>query len=121
MNKLKIGIIGAGNIAEVHIEAYRKNPQVELYALCDVNPVRLEEMGRKYGVERCFTEASEMLALPELDAVFICSKVTPPPSAPAGPAALGGLANTSFVRNPWPPARRRPWRWPRRPENAESC
>ena len=31
MNKLKIGIIGAGNIAEVHIEAYRKNPQVELY------------------------------------------------------------------------------------------
>ena len=73
MNKLKIGIIGAGNIAEVHIEAYRKNPQVELYALCDVNPVRLEEMGRKYGVERCFTEASEMLALPELDAVSVCT------------------------------------------------
>ena len=37
MKKLKIGIIGTGNIANCHIEAYKKNPNVELYAFCDIN------------------------------------------------------------------------------------
>ena len=30
MSKLKIGIIGAGSISEVHIAAYQKNKNVEL-------------------------------------------------------------------------------------------
>lgn len=73
MNKLKIAIIGVGNIAEVHMEAYRKNPNVEIYALCDCNPQRLAEMGEKYGISKCFTDLSEMLALPEIDAVSVCT------------------------------------------------
>ena len=35
--KLKVGVIGVGNIAGAHIDAYRKNPNVELYAFCDIN------------------------------------------------------------------------------------
>ena len=37
MNKIKVAIIGTGNISEVHIKAYLKNPNVELYAFCDID------------------------------------------------------------------------------------
>lgn len=72
-NKLKIGIIGTGSIFESHITAYQKNPDVEVYALCDINPVRLKEMSEKYGVTRTFTDMHEMLALSEIDAVSVCT------------------------------------------------
>ncbi|MBR5157778.1 MAG: Gfo/Idh/MocA family oxidoreductase [Clostridia bacterium] len=73
MKKLKVGIIGAGNISKYHIDAYRKNPNVELYALCDINEDRLKMMGEKYGVTRLFTDKDEMLKLDELDAVSVCT------------------------------------------------
>ncbi|HPF57011.1 MAG TPA: Gfo/Idh/MocA family oxidoreductase, partial [Clostridiales bacterium] len=71
MGKLKIGIIGTGGIANVHIESYLKNPNVELYALCDINEERLKAKGEKYGVTRLFTDKDEMLKLKELDAVSV--------------------------------------------------
>ncbi len=74
MKKLKIGIIGTGNIANCHIEAYKKNPNVELYAFCDINEQRLKEKGEAHGVTRLYTDKGEMLAaLPELDAVSVCT------------------------------------------------
>ena len=73
MKKLKVGIIGAGNISKYHIDAYRKNPDVELYALCDINEDRLKMMGEKYGVTKLFTDKDEMLKLDELDAVSVCT------------------------------------------------
>ena len=37
MKKLKVGVIGVGNISNEHIKAYLNNPRVELYAFCDIN------------------------------------------------------------------------------------
>ena len=36
--KVKIGIIGTGWIAEAHIAAYKKQPDVEVVALADLGP-----------------------------------------------------------------------------------
>ncbi len=72
--KLKIAVIGTGNIAESHIAAYLKNPNVELYAFCDIRENRLKEMGEKYGVTRLYTDKDVMLQeLPEIDAVSVCT------------------------------------------------
>jgi len=73
MKMLKIGIIGAGNIAEVHMDAYRKNSNVELYAICDANAARLQAMGDKYDIQRRFTDYRDLLALEEIDAVSVCT------------------------------------------------
>ena len=74
MEKLKIGVIGVGNIAECHIQAYKKNPHVELYAFCDINEERLKAKGEHHGVTRLYTDKDQMLAeLPELDAVSVCT------------------------------------------------
>ena len=72
--KIKVAIVGTGNISESHIHGYLNNPNVELYAFCDIRKERLEEMGKKYGVSRLYTDEAEMLkALPEIDAVSVCT------------------------------------------------
>ena len=43
MSKIKIAVIGVGNISGVHISGYLQNPNVELYAFCDINEERRAE------------------------------------------------------------------------------
>lgn len=45
MNKIKVAIIGTGGIANEHINAYLKNPNVELYAFCDINEKTASQNG----------------------------------------------------------------------------
>ena len=45
MAKLKIGVVGLGSIAQMHIGGYLNNPNVELYAFCDINEERLKANG----------------------------------------------------------------------------
>ena len=73
MSKVKIALIGAGNIGHAHLSSYQKVEGVEVYALCDINADRLKEAGDAYGIERRYTDLDQMLAeLPELDAADVC-------------------------------------------------
>ena len=73
--KLKIGIIGAGWIAEAHIECYKMMPDVEIVAVADLIPGKAEALCERYGVEgvRYYLSGHEMLEAEELDAVSVCT------------------------------------------------
>ena len=73
MDKIRIGVIGTGGISREHLKAYQKNPHVEIYALCDINPEVLARRAEEFGVERTFTNCEDMLKLPEIDAVSVCT------------------------------------------------
>ena len=74
MEKIKIAVVGVGNIANYHIQGYLADPNAELYAFCDINETQLNKMGEKYGITRLYTDEAEMLkALPEIDAVSVCT------------------------------------------------
>ena len=74
MKKLKVAVIGVGNISQFHIEAYMKNPNAELYAFCDINEKTLKAKGAQYGVERLYLDKDKMLSeLPEIDLVSVCT------------------------------------------------
>ena len=74
MEKLKIAVVGVGSISSMHIKNYLANDKVEVYAFCDINEDRLKYMGEKYGITRLYTDEAEMLkALPEIDAVSVCT------------------------------------------------
>ncbi len=73
MNKLNIGLIGNGSISESHLQAYQADPRVELTAVCDLNKERAEETARKYNIPHVYTDYRDLLALPEIDAVSICT------------------------------------------------
>lgn len=71
--KLRIGVIGNGGISSVHLRAYSLNPNVEIYALCDINEEHMNRRAQEYGVTRLYTDVNEMVKLPELDAVSVCT------------------------------------------------
>ncbi|MEE0929254.1 MAG: Gfo/Idh/MocA family oxidoreductase [Acutalibacteraceae bacterium] len=74
--KVKIGIIGTGWIAEAHINAYKKQPDVEVVALADIVPGKAAAFAKKYGVEgaRIYNSDEELLAAEkDLDGVSICT------------------------------------------------
>ncbi|MNI16139.1 putative oxidoreductase YcjS [compost metagenome] len=73
MQKVKVAIIGAGSISEVHLNAYVKNPLAELVAICDLNEDRAKEKASKYGIPRTETDYRVLLADPEIEAISICT------------------------------------------------
>lgn len=68
--KLRIAILGCGEIAEAHVEAFKKAERVELAGVMDVNPEAAKDLGGRAGVP-AFPSAEEALAVPGLDAVSI--------------------------------------------------
>ena len=73
MSKLRVGVIGTGNIARCHIDAYQGNADVELVAVCDVNLERAKDVAGTYGAQRSYSDVRELLADDEVDAVSICT------------------------------------------------
>ena len=86
MKKIKMGIIGAGNISECHIAGYKALENVELYAVCDINEQRAIDCSKKHEFKHVFTDYNEMLKLGELDAISVCTWNSV--HAPAAIAAL---------------------------------
>ena len=54
--KMRIGIIGTGWIAEAHIEAYMRQPDVEIVAAADIIPGKAEAFMKRYGIEGAKTD-----------------------------------------------------------------
>ena len=76
--KLRVGIIGCGWIAESHIMSYKRMPDVEIVAGCDLIPGKAEAFMKKFEVEGAKTDyASHKEMLDDdslqLDAVSICT------------------------------------------------
>lgn len=73
MSKVKIALIGAGNIANTHLSAYKKVNDAEIYAICDINEEKLNKTADAFGISRRYTDVETMLSsLPELDAADVC-------------------------------------------------
>jgi predicted dehydrogenase len=71
---LRVGIVGAGFVARIHAEAYRRIPGagVELRAVCALRRERAERFAEEHGVERVASELEELLADPAIDLVDLC-------------------------------------------------
>ena len=75
-NKVKLGIIGYGHIGSQHGRAIRdgKCPQVELTAVCDCDPARLELARKTNGQAlNLYTEAKELIHSGTCEAVIIAT------------------------------------------------
>jgi UDP-N-acetylglucosamine 3-dehydrogenase len=73
MEKLRIGVIGAGSIAQHrHLPEYDANQQAEIVAVCDINQERAAEVAEKYGA-KAYTDYQELLKSGEVDAVSVCT------------------------------------------------
>ncbi|OHV82314.1 Gfo/Idh/MocA family protein [Rhizobium sp. LCM 4573] len=74
--RYKVGIIGCG-IGRLHmVEGYLPHPdKYEVVALCDLDEARLNAMADEFAVPRRTRSSDELIAMPDLDIIDIC---TPP-------------------------------------------
>jgi predicted dehydrogenase len=72
MAKLKIGVIGAGGIANgIHLPVLVTLPDAELCAVCDLIAERAEGAAKTFGIPRTYVSYHDMLKSEKLDAVFV--------------------------------------------------
>ena len=71
MDRIRVGVIGAGRIGSMHIQHLVAHPRFQLGAIADPRSDALEEVAAQ-GVP-VFTDWTELLAESRLDAVVIAS------------------------------------------------
>lgn len=74
MAVIKIGSIGLGGISTgVHLPGIAESPDLQLCAVCDIDPERLKLIGDRYSIpeNRRFVNYRQLIACPEVEAVDI--------------------------------------------------
>jgi predicted dehydrogenase len=70
---LKIGFVGAGGIARYQMSMLKKIDGVEIVGLADVNKSALDLAAKETNGAKVFSDWKELLAMPGLDAVSVCT------------------------------------------------
>ena len=70
---IKVALAGAGAFGVKHLDGIKNIDGVEVISLIGRELDKTKEVAAKYGVGHVTTELSESLALPELDAVILCT------------------------------------------------
>lgn len=77
-NKIKVGIIGCGRVAEErHLPALQYHKNIQVAAAADTDTDRLNRIADQYGIKRRFADYRALLDLADIDAVGV---LTPTPS-----------------------------------------
>lgn len=74
MEKIKVGVIGCGGIANgKHLPSMTETGKVEIVAFCDIVEERAEKAKKEYGTEssKVFTDYKELLKEEEIVAVYV--------------------------------------------------
>lgn len=72
--KLNVAIVGLG-FGKEFIPIYQLHPHTNMYAICQRNKDRLDEVGNQFGVEKRYTRFEDLILDPEVDAVHINSPI----------------------------------------------
>jgi predicted dehydrogenase len=72
---ISTAIIGCGKVSDKHALQIARIPNAKLVAVCDVEPLLTQQMAERFGVERQFTDAQQMIDEVRPDVVHI---TTPP-------------------------------------------
>jgi predicted dehydrogenase len=70
--KVRIGIIGCGQIAQQHLTNYAKIPDAEVVACADIDPAAADRSAARFGIPNVYYSAWEMLKRDDLDAIDVC-------------------------------------------------
>jgi predicted dehydrogenase len=74
MSKIKVGFIGAGDIANLHAEGVLESPDAELHGLWNRTRSRAEDKAAKFGC-KVYDTAEELAADPDIDVVYVLTHI----------------------------------------------
>jgi predicted dehydrogenase len=71
--KTKVAILGAGFIADIHMESYHRFiPEAEVVAVYARNAEKAKAFGEKYHIQKWYNDIEELIQKSECDVVDIC-------------------------------------------------
>lgn len=74
MEKLRLGVVGLGWVAQVfHLPILSKLEDVEIVAVCDKDKARATMIAEKFGIKKAYYDYEQMLAKEELQAIDVCT------------------------------------------------
>ncbi len=71
-DKVRIGIIGAGQIGKEHIECYKEVPEAEIVAVADIRADEAERVAQANGIPAVYTDYRALLARDDIQSVDVC-------------------------------------------------
>ncbi len=92
MAKVRIAVIGVGAQGRHHINECRKIADIELVAVCDNQPAKLDAVKAEFGIPHAFGEIDEVLSAKEVEAVIIAL-----PNYLHAPVTIKALASGKHV------------------------
>src|SRR5437879_12138176 len=70
MDRVRLAIVGCGNISQLNAPGYLRHPRCEVVALCDTEPQRAERLPREWGITpRVYSHLKQVLEGSAVDAV----------------------------------------------------
>lgn len=77
VDKLSVGVIGCGSMANFHVRGYLESGRYEVVAVADLSSQAMEEFERRFSASddyhpRYYTDATAMLDTEELEVVSVC-------------------------------------------------
>lgn len=71
-DKVRVGVIGVGQIGKYHLNNYSKIPHAEVVAVADVNDAELQRVKGVYNIAHAYTNFRELLQRDDIEAVDVC-------------------------------------------------
>ena len=71
-DKIRIGVIGTGQIGTRHLERYAPIPDAEVVAICDLREEHARVLASQFGIPDVYTDYRKMLERSDIQAVDVC-------------------------------------------------
>jgi predicted dehydrogenase len=69
INPIRVAIVGCGRISDLHQMGYRGREDAKIVAVCDSNKARAKKKAKEWGVDKIYTDFSQVLEDKDVDAV----------------------------------------------------
>ncbi len=95
---MKVGIVGAGHIAQFHVAALRSIASARIVGIADLDVGRAKMLAAQVGADAAFSDPYELIQTQRPDVVHI---LTPPQLMHNWLPSLSGRTVTCWSKNHW--------------------
>jgi len=70
--RIRVGVIGTGQIGKSHIRRYQDIPEAEIVAVADIREDEAQRVAAQYSIPHVYTDYQELLKRDDIDSVDVC-------------------------------------------------
>jgi predicted dehydrogenase len=71
-DKVRVGIIGVGQIGKAHVRNYQQIPEAEIVAVADILEDEARRVAKQYDIPHVYTDYHELLQRDDIESVDVC-------------------------------------------------